>query len=136
MAYKKCLIATTKNLFDIPLTQGYPSNKGYGADTKRTFTVGTYVIGFAINNYYDPENITNVNISKDIISFKIENAAGYGIGIPLLLIAGQTYTASCVVDNNIRPGIGISYYKEDGTLISYTKEEMVENSLTVSFTIP
>lgn len=127
---------TTRNLFDIPLTRGYPSNKNYGAGTKRTFTVGTYVTGFARNNYYDPENITNVSVSKDVISFKIVNASGYGIGIPLLLIAGQTYTASCVVDNNVRPGIGISYYKEDGTPISYTQVEKVANSLTVSFTIP
>lgn len=137
MAYKRCLIATTKNLFDIPLTQGYPSNKDYGAGTKRTFTVGTYVTGFARNNYYNPENITDVNVSKDIISFKVVNASGYGIGVPLLLTAGQTYVASCVVvANDTRSGIGISYYKEDGTPISYTQVEMVASSLTVFFTIP
>lgn len=137
MAYKRCLIATTRNLFDIPLTQGYPSNKDYGAGTKRTFTVGTYVTGFARNNYYDPENITDVNVSKDIISFKVVNASGYGIGVPLLLTAGQTYVASCVVvANDTRSGIGISYYKEDGTPISYTQVEMVASSLTVFFTIP
>lgn len=138
ISYRKNLITdgSSKNLFDIPLTQGYPSNKAYGADTKRTFTIGTYITGFARNNYYDPDNITNVNVSKGIISFKVVNASAYGIGIPILLTAGQTYTASCLVDNNVHPGIGISYYKEDGTPISYTQVEMVTNNPIVSFTIP
>lgn len=137
-SYQKNLITdgSSKNLFDIPLTQGYPSNKAYGADTKRTFTIGTYITGFARNNYYDPDNITNVNVSKGIISFKVVNASAYGIGIPILLTVGQTYTASCLVDNNFHPGIGISYYKEDGTPISYTQVEMVTNNPIVSFTIP
>lgn len=137
-SYQKNLITdgSSKNLFDIPLTQGYPSDKNYGASTKRTFTIGTYITGFARNNYYDPDNITNVNVSKGIISFKVADASGYGIGIPILLTAGQTYTASCLVDNNVRPGIGISYYKEDGTPISYTQGEMVTNNPIVSFTIP
>lgn len=138
ISYRKNLITdgSSKNLFDIPLTQGYPSDKNYGASTKRTFTIGTYITGFARNNYYDPDNITNVNVSKGIISFKVADASGYGIGIPILLTAGQTYTASCLVDNNVRPGIGISYYKEDGTPISYTQGEMVTNNPIVSFTIP
>lgn len=138
ISYRKNLVTdgSSKNLFDIPLTQGYPSDKNYGASTKRTFTIGTYITGFARNNYYDPDNITNVNVSKGIISFKVVNASGYGIGIPILLTAGQTYTASCLVDNNVRPGIGISYYKEDGTPISYTQVEMVTNNPIVSFTIP
>lgn len=137
-SYQKNLITdgSSKNLFDIPLTQGYPSDKNFGASTKRTFTIGTYITGFARNNYYNPDNITNVNVSKGIISFKVVNASGYGIGIPILLTAGQTYTASCLVDNNVRPGIGISYYKEDGTPISYTQGEMVTNNPIVSFTIP
>lgn len=138
ISYRKNLITdgSSKNLFNIDLTHGYPSNKAYGADTKRTFTIGTYITGFARNNYYNPDNITNVNVSKGIISFKLGEAGGYGIGIPLHLIVGQTYTVSCAVDNNVRSGIGISYYKEDGTLISYTEVELVANNIVKSFTTP
>lgn len=134
-SYKNCLTCTTKNLFDIPLTQGYPSDTNYYPPTKRTFAIGTYIVGMTRNNYYDPSRITNVNISKNSISFKAFEP-GFGISVPFLLTVGNTYTVSCKADNNFYPGIGISYYKEDGTLISFTESEIITNNPVKSFTVP
>ena len=135
-SYKTGLIAKTKNLFDIPLVQGYPSNTdSYDTTTLRTFTFGTYLIGMSRNNYYVPSYLTNVNISKNSISFKT-SASGFGISVPFLLTVGNTYTVSCKSDNNFYSGIGITYYKEDGTLISFTDSEIVTNNPVKSFTVP
>lgn len=134
-SYKNCLTCTTKNLFDIPLTQGYPSDTNYYLSTKRTFTIGTYIVGMTRNNYYTPSYIANVNISKNSISFKTAES-GYGISVPFLLTVGNTYMVSCKADNNFYPGIGISYYKEDGTLISFTDSEIITNNPVKSFTVP
>lgn len=135
-SYKNCLTCTTKNLFDIPLVQGYPSNtEGFDNTTLRTFTFGTYLIGMSRNNYYVPIYVTNVNISKNSISFKT-SSAGFGISVPFLLTVGNTYTVSCKADNNFYPSIGITYYKEDGTLISFTDSEIITNNPVKSFTVP
>ena len=129
-------ITTTKNLFDIPLTRGYPSNtEPYDNTTLRTFTFGTYIIGMTRNNYCIPSHIANVNISKNSISFKTADS-GFGISVPFLLTVGNTYTVSCKADNNFYPGIGITYYKEDGTLISFTDSEIITNNPVKSFTVP
>lgn len=134
-SYKNCLTCTTKNLFDIPLTQGYPSNTSYEGTTHRTFTIGTYIIGMTRNNYYEPYYITNVSVSKNNILFKTKQS-GYGVSVPFLLTIGKTYTVSCKADNNFYPSIGISYYKEDGTLISFTESEVITNNPVKSFTVP
>ena len=125
----------TKNLFDIPLIEGYPSDKNYGAGTLRTFTIGTYVVGMARSNNYEPSNVTNFNVSKNSISLKPQSS-GYGINVPFILTVGQTYTISCIADNNFYPGIGISYYKEDGTFITYTEVETITNNPIKLFTVP
>lgn len=135
-AYQRNLTCKTKNLLDIPLTRGYPSDTTYTNTTLRTFTVGTYIIGISRNNYYRPYNIDNISVSKNSISFKVVGASGYGVGIPFLLTVGQTYTISCVVDNNFSPQVGVSYYKEDGTLISYTESELINDKHVKSFTVP
>lgn len=125
----------TKNLFDIPLIEGYPSNKNYGAGTLRTFTIGTYVVGMTRRNNYEPSNVTNFNVSKNSISVKSQSS-GYGINVPLILTVGQTYTISCIADNNFYPAIGISYYKEDGTFITSTEVETITNNPIKLFTVP
>lgn len=126
----------TKNLFDIPLTQGYPSNTNSDKSTKRTFTIGTYIVGLTRNNVYIPSNVISSNITKNSISFKNNNQSGYGVSVPFLLTVGKTYTVSCKADNNFYPAIGITYYKEDGTLISYTESEVITNNPVKSFTVP
>lgn len=125
----------TKNLFDIPLIEGYPSDKNYGAGTLRTFTIGTYVVGMTRRNNYEPSNVTSFNVSKNSISLKTQSS-GYGINVPLILTVGQTYTISCIADNNFYPGIGISYYKEDGTFIISTEVETITNNPIKLFTVP
>lgn len=134
-SYKKSLVCTTKNLFDIPLTRGYPSDTALTNTTLRTFTVGTYVVGMVRNNYYNSNRISNLNISKNSISYKTSES-GYGVSVPFRLPVGNTYTISCKADNNFYPAIGITYYKEDGTLISYTESEVITNNPVKSFTVP
>lgn len=133
-SYKKSLMCKTKNLLDIPLTQGYTSNEA--STTKRTFTIGTYIVGLTRNNIYIPSNVISSNITKNSISFKNNTQSGYGVSVPFLLTIGNTYTVSCKADNNFYPSIGISYYKEDGTLISYTESEIITNNPVKSFTVP
>lgn len=134
-SYKRNLVCETKNLFDIPLTRGYPSNTSVPNTTLRTFTIGTYILGLARNNFYNSNRISNLNISKNSISYKTSES-GYGVSVPFRLPVGNTYTVSCKADNNFYPGIGISYYKEDGTLISYTESEVITNNPVKSFTVP
>ena len=134
-SYKNCLTCTTKNLFDIPLTQGYPSNTTLENTALRTFTIGTYIVGISRNNYYASYYISNFAVDKNKIKFK-PSSSGFGISIPLLLTVGKTYTVSCKADNNFYPSIGISYYKEDGTLISYTESQKITNNPVKSFTVP
>lgn len=126
---------TTKNLFDIPLTQGYPSNTNFDNSTKRTFTIGTYIVGLSRNNYYSEGYIKTVNVSKNRISFKLLGG-WFGVSVPCLLTVGKTYTFSCKTDNNHGTNIGISYYKENGELISFTDVLGNTNNIVKSFTVP
>lgn len=132
--YQRNLTCKTKNLFDIPLTMGYPSDTTQINTTPRTFTVGTYLRGITRNNYYVPSNV-DCTIDKNKIKITV-HASGFGISIPFLLPVGNTYTVSCKADNNFYPAIGISYYKEDGTIISYTESEVITNNPVKSFTVP
>ena len=134
-SYKKSLMCKTKNLFDIPLTRGYPSDTTVSNTTLRTFTIGTYILGLVRNNFYNSDRISNLNISKNSISYKTSES-GYGVSVPFRLPVGNTYTVSCKADNNFYPAIGISYYKEDGTIISYTQSEVITNNPVKSFTVP
>ena len=89
MSYKKILITGSKNLLEIPTTQGTPSNTAFSNDTKRTWTAGTYVVGLTRSNYYAPNNVPSYSVTKTTVSFTT-NTGGYGIAIPVKLEAGKS----------------------------------------------
>lgn len=135
-AYKNNMVTKTKNLLNFPsLVRGYPSNNDGNTTALRTFTEGTYIVGMTRNNYYNPNVISKCRISENKISFTNYNS-GYGVSIPLLLNIGTEYTVSCKADNDFYPGIGVSYYKEDGTWISQTANEIITNNPSHTFTVP
>mgnify|MGYP002679421035 CR=1 FL=1 len=116
MSYKKVLITGSKNLLSIPAIQGVPSNTAFSNDTKRTWTAGTYVVGLTRSNYYAPNNVSSYSVTKTTVSFTT-TTGGYGIAIPVKLEAGKSYTLSA----NPRTGyFGQTFYKEDGTMISFS----------------
>lgn len=114
MSYKKVLITGSKNILEIPTTQGYPSNTAFSNDTKRTWTTGTYIVGLVRSNYYAPNNVSSYSVTKTTVSFTT-TAGGYGIAIPVKLEAGKSYTLSA----NRTGYFGQTFYKEDGTMISF-----------------
>lgn len=116
MSYKRVLITGSKNLLEIPTTQGTPSNTAFSNDTERTWTAGTYVVGLTRSNYYAPNNVSSYSVTKTTVSLTT-NTGGYGIAIPVKLEAGKSYTLSA----NPKTGyFGQTFYKEDGTMISFS----------------
>lgn len=96
------------------LTLGYPSSTAYSNTTQRTFTVGTYVKGLTINNYFN-DRTTSVSVSENSVKFTTA-AKAYGVSIPLTgLTVGETYTVSATKTGG---NIGLSWYASDGTYIS------------------
>ena len=128
------IFVRSENALDIPLIQGYPSDTNLTPDTKRKFIFGTYIVGLSRNNYYSPNGVVLLYIDENKISYK--SNSGYGINIPLSLIVGSTYNISYDSDNNKNPGLGVTFYKYDGTMISYMGIEPGRNHLSLDFTVP
>lgn len=117
------------------LTYARPSNIAFANTTKRTFTENSYCIGLTSNNYcqvttYEPF-ISNVSIVNNTVQYETTQAGAYAnIGIPTkALVPGQTYSWAATLTNVTNSRIPVSFYKEDGTFISYTNG-------TTPFTVP
>lgn len=103
--------------------RSYPSNKAGNPSTARTFTLDTYILGIASNNYYG-NAITLNSHSKDSWNFT-SSSAGFGIAFPLNLETGN-YVLS-LIRNNCTPYI-LKYdssgnYISNSTILNITIEE-------------
>ena len=109
------------------LTLGTPSSTTFSNATKRTFTIGTYVTGLSVGNYYQVKT-SSISVSDNSISFTT-SAAGYGIAIPLVgFPVGEKITIAATKTNG---NVGLSFYKQDGTFISGEKSTANHNYYTV-----
>lgn len=84
--------------------------KDFDNSTKRVILPGTYVVGLTMNNYLSANNIENLSIGDGSVSFT-GKTVGYGVGIGVDLLPGETY-----IDSSTRYH---SYYAKDGSFIKY-----------------
>lgn len=93
----------TNNLLKIyGKTLGEPSDILESADTKRFYDYNTYVVGIGYNNAYAPYGINNYEITKNKVTLNV-NSMTYGIGFPIKLEPGATYTFSYSNSYNVYP---------------------------------
>ena len=122
------------NLFDINVSQSQPSSTAWSLDTKRTFTVNTIVPGLAYDNYFIAQNIAStLSVTSNSLSFV--SSSGYGIGYPVISGPNRSYNFSYSIDSSTQQLGYVSFYKSDGTIISYTKNEGLGYN-NISFTTP
>ena len=118
------LKVTGRNLLDVH--EGMPESdcsKLFDNKTKRIIKPGTYVVGITANNYLQDITVSNVSFRSGGFTFS-STAGGYGIGIGMSLIPGETYERS--VSTNGVPVI--VFYTSDGTHISFSGNQV--------FTVP
>ena len=126
-----------KNLLDINATLGTVDNTAYDLNSPRKFTPNTRVVGMAYDNYLAGGNVSSLTISNNTV--RIVASSGYGVGYPLILDAGKTYTLSGNASTNggtsPSPHLGVVFYTSTGTKISY---EYVKDStsMVLTFTVP
>ena len=118
-----------ENLIDIraDLTL-YDGNKSSSNSEKRVIKPHILVVGIAGNNYLREDRIESYTISDGKLQFKAKSL-GYGIGVGVMLIPGQTYSIGW--NEGVRTLLGdvnVAYYAEDGTYLS--------RSDTNTFTVP
>lgn len=89
-------------------------NKDFDSSIKRIILPGTYVVGLTMNNYLSANNIEDLSIGDGSISFT-GKTVGYGVGIGVDLLPGETY-----IDKSTRYH---SYYSKDGSFIKYDEGE-------------
>lgn len=131
-SFKRKLVTPTKNLFDIPLTRGYPSNTGSGSDTKRTWTTGAFIIGLNPTNYFSAGSVVSWDITKDTIT--TSSTGHYGVAIAFELTPSTKYTISCNISGALGR-VGVTSYTEDGTA-SYIYASDYSSTATYTFTVP
>ena len=108
-----------ENLLNLDIQEGYAYPVASADTTPRTFDMNTYIVGISPQNYYRrnyANYCTNISVSSNGISFTSGGASGYGIGFPIFLIPGYTYTlqTTCTATGNI----GMSFYDRGGNRIS------------------
>lgn len=89
-------------------------DKDFDSSVKRIILPGTYVVGLTMNNYLSASNIEDLSIGDGSISFT-GKTVGYGVGIGVDLLPGETY-----IDKSTRYH---SYYSKDGSFIKYDEGE-------------
>lgn len=89
-------------------------SKDFSSSVKRIILPGTYVVGLTMNNYLSANNIEDLSIGDGSISFTGKEV-GYGVGIGVDLLPGETY-----IDKSTRYH---SYYSKDGSFIKYDEGE-------------
>lgn len=107
-----------KNLLNANRTLGTPSDTTWANSTKRTFNFDDYIVGITRNNYYS--GAPAATVVEDNGSYTVTALqGGYGVGLPIKIRPNVTYTLSASVSDAANAVLGVTYYKNDGTYISY-----------------
>lgn len=109
------MILRRRNQLNLNRTAGTLS--GFGNDNPRAFEEGKYYAGLTVNNYYSDANVSDVTITSDSITYT-NTQSGYGIAMPVHVIAGQTYLAE--TKNVTGNTIAIAWFDKDGNIISFS----------------
>ncbi len=120
-----------ENLIDIradsPL---YDGDKSFTSTTKRIIKPHVLAIGLSGNNYFSSANIIDYTIKDGYLQFSTRST-GYGIGVGVQLIPGETYIVSWTGTATDLGSIWCAYYTADGTCL---QDERNEDKKT--FTVP
>lgn len=117
-----------ENLIDIRADLAlYDGNKSYSNSEKRIIKPHTLVVGLTGNNYLSKDNIESYTISDGRIQFN-SKSTGYGIGVGIMLIPGETYSIGWGGSALTLGTINVAYYAEDGTYLSMSNKN--------TFTVP
>lgn len=103
------------NLLGLDRTEGTLS--GYSETTLRDFDTTKYYIGLNIANNYAPSNVSLVSYNST--SFTLNCSNGYGIGLPIIVISGKTYTIEYTNSGTGTNSVFVSWYDVNGKWISY-----------------
>ena len=118
---EQTLNITGQNLLSTWRVLGEPSDTSFGNTTKRLFAPDTYVYGLSANNYYASNNISDFTENNGTYTFQ-SSTSGYGLGLPLKLKAGETYSVSGVISPAPSTAFRLAYYAADGTPLGYTNK--------------
>lgn len=131
-SYKSTMICKTKNLF--PTSTAVGTLSGFGNTTPRQFEEDKWYIGMTRNNYYEPGNIVDYELTENYIYVNVR-AAWYGIVKAFKCESNQTYTISCKwIKYTALMYIGIGFYDENGNYLSETTSPGLAERFT--FTTP
>lgn len=109
----------TKNLFSSSTEVGVPSSTKFDKSEKRLLEDGKWYVGFAVNNYYSPNNIIEYKIFPNQVYVKTKGS-GYGVAKCFYCEPNTPYSLQSEVAlvNGNRTQVGVGFYQEDGTFIS------------------
>ena len=131
-SYKSMMICKTKNLFPTSTVVGALS--GFDKTIPRQFEEDKWYIGMTRNNYYEPGNIVDYELTENYIYVNVK-AAWYGIVKAFKCEPNQTYTISCKwIKYTALMYIGIGFYDENGNYLSETTSPGLAERFT--FTTP
>ena len=104
------------NLLTLNRTQGTLS--GGARTTQRLLKDNEYYVGLSDNNYYSSSNVSNVSYSSSSIT--LTGSGGYGIGLPIKVVAGNSYVINYTNSGTGTSGVRISWYDKNGNWVSAT----------------
>lgn len=119
-----------KNLFNVNRTEGTPSSTSFGNENKRTFNYGEFVNGISMNNYYSGNNST-CSISDGVITVN-STQTGYGAGFAVKAKPNTNYVATFTKSTTALDDVRVSFYKADGTFISYSGTNSVAENCFIT----
>ena len=115
-------------------TQGYPSNTAYDITTKRSYTMNTYVVGLAFDNYYSPNAVASSSITNNTIT--MNSSSGYGIGLPVQLSNGSyVLSANVTLPSAQHAILSAVKYTSDGSSTYTNTSKQGSGKITLTFTI-
>lgn len=115
-----------KNLFSLA-NRTWANFGAFANTTVRNINKDNFYFRISANNYVN-NNTTGFEIINGN-SIKITTPNAYGLGVPLNLIAGQSYIISCIKSDNKKCQINVGYYDIEGNWLS-------SDSNISTFTIP
>lgn len=126
------LWVTGRNLIDVH--EGMPEsdcNKEFDNVIKRIIKPGTYVKGITSNNYMQTVTISDAVFSDGSITFS-SNASGYGVGVGVSLVPGETYECTFTSTN---AKCAVVFYASDGTHLSYVETQFFTVPANAAYTV-
>lgn len=114
------------NRLSLDRTQGDTTGWINATTEKRPFDDTKYYIGLTANNYINSSFVSLVSINDNSVVMN-SLGSGYGIGFPMRVIGGQTYTIEfSASDGTTYKRVG--WFDKEGSLISFNNETVSQKT--------